>query len=309
MNKKVKNWLRTGGGLAMLACSTVALSQAVPAPECTPDGTVVAVFNGVRTTQHDANVATLALERRHGVKTADGKEVRYDVMYNAPAGLANFVDAFEQRLGAQNGLLSGKFELFFETLGGDGRWWTSIIEAVGSTAQIRDVLTNQVAAQSIGQLTALLAKPPAIADYPEQLARLNTYAAQGRKVVMFAHSQGNLFASSAYAHVTTKLPTNAVQVVHVAPPGTTLHGAHVLANRDQVIEPLHKAGAVRVPNVVIPIYLTRPPGENAMMDPLGHGLLEIYMNPKLEIGTSLDVLVREALTNAVTPPACVAGDV
>lgn len=51
----------------------------------------------------------------------------------------------------------------------------------------------------------------------------------------------------------------------------------------------------------IPGYLYRPAGLNGQTDPLGHGLLQIYLNPSLEISKRVFQQIDRALHNLTAP--------
>jgi hypothetical protein len=89
---------------------------------------VIAFFNGVLTSRKDAQKTLNELEAIHGDTDANGWTIQYEVMYNRTNGFEDFVETFKQRMNAQNGILAGRFELFFLTLRGssDGTWLTTI---------------------------------------------------------------------------------------------------------------------------------------------------------------------------------------
>ncbi len=81
----------------------------------------------------------------------------------------------------------------------------------------------------------------------------------------------------------------------MAPASQILHGAHVLADLDVVISRLSETGGIASVTANIPNYLNRPAGLNGATDILGHGLIEIYINPKLETYTQYKAHLAEAL--------------
>jgi hypothetical protein len=118
-----------------------------------------------------------------------------------------------------------------------------------------------------------------------------------------AHSQGNLFANAAYQYAAAKIGAEAVKVVHIAPASPTLSGPHTLANLDLVINGLRVVGTVANNTDDILPYLHRPPGANGQKDILGHGLLEIYINPGLPISQRVKGHIENALQTLIAPPA------
>ena len=74
--------------------------------------------------------------------------------------------------------------------------------------------------------------------------QIDLWASQQKKMLFFAHSQGNLFVNRAYAHAASKTEGVGVKIVHVAPASPTLSGAHTLADKDMVINGLRLIGSV-----------------------------------------------------------------
>jgi hypothetical protein len=138
---------------------TVAFSQS-STNLCTNQGLVLVFFNGVLTPYEDALLGSAELRKIHGETTPSGEALRYDTMYNYTAGFEDFVETFEQRLKEQEGLLDGKFELFFEALSGDGPWWRKIIDTVSSTANILTSFVDWYKANAIAKLTSMYTTPP-----------------------------------------------------------------------------------------------------------------------------------------------------
>lgn len=117
-----------------------------------------------------------------------------------------------------------------------------------------------------------------------------------------AHSQGNLFANSAYQYALQKVSEDAVKVVHVAPASPLVYGDYALADLDLVISALRKVGSVPPVTDYIPGYLGRPAGENGKKDALGHGFLEIYLNQQLRISDRTKNSINIALDTLRAPP-------
>lgn len=301
MNKFTRTLLVAAACLSMLGNTTLALAQST-ATLCKPEGTVFLFFNGVNTTKHEGDIALFELQRIYGAKDSIGEDMRYELMYNVSNGLEDFVETFQQRLAEQDGILSGKFELFFETIRGSGNWWDRLTGAISSLSQIRTALTDLVLATGVRSLTSLVATPPTEVMYQDHRSRLDTYSVEGRKLLLFAHSQGNLFANVAFKHLRKTLPDAAVKLIHVAPASPQLNGFHVLADLDLVINALRLTGTVASVTHSIPNPLARPANWDGKKDPLGHGLLEIYVNPNLQISGAVKGLVEQGLASLVAPP-------
>lgn len=274
-----------------------------PADICRNEGIVFGFFNGVQTTEASATVALQVLRQSYGTTLpSTGEAIRYEKFYNYTAGFEDFVETFEQRLLEQNQLLGGRFELFLEVMNGEGPWWSTIVNAIGAAAGILDGIVQSLQAQFLQSLTSLLGNPPTQINYAEHRLRIDNHAVEGKKMVFFAHSQGNLFVNPAADYARSKTSPGAVKVVHVAPASPTLRGQHVLADLDLVINGLRPFGSVPPITNIIPGYLLRPAGIGGGKDILGHGLLEIYLNPQLGISSSVRNLVTAALEGVTAPP-------
>lgn len=265
----------------LLFISLVLPLSAAAGDQCEKNGVVFGFFNGVQTTLPQAGEARRKLEDLYGPATPAGESITYQLFYNDTQGFADFVETFDQRLQEHGGLLAGRFELFFSAARGEGFWWKALTLAIPSLVQFLDDLFDLSRAALMRELTAGLGDPNMGEVAARHRDQIDLWASQQKKMLFFAHSQGNLFVNRAYAHAASKSEGKDVKVVHVAPASPTLSGAHTLADKDMVINGLRLIGAV-VPNTTeIPPYLSRPPGLNGKGDLIGHGLLEIYLNPAL----------------------------
>jgi hypothetical protein len=288
--------------LALTFATSSAKAQ-LPDDLCRNRGIVLGFFNGVQTTRDQARIALRSLERTFGTASPEGEPIRYEVFYNRTDGFEDFVETFEQRLNEQQGLLAGRFELFFEALRGDGPTWSRITQALPELANVLQVLLGASEAAVVATLTGLAGSPPTVMDYAEHRARIDSLVLDGQKLLFVAHSQGNLFVNAAHEYALAKVGAVAVQVVHVAPASPTAHGDHTLANLDLVINGLRLLGEVPTVTDAIPGYLRRPPGLNGNKDLLGHGFLEIYLNPSLDTSRRVKQQIDEAMMSLVAPPA------
>lgn len=298
MNKRIER-----GAAVLASILTFASPAAGAAHLCSPAGVVVAFFNGVNTTRLQADLATLELREIHGRQNQAGEAVRYETSYNYTNELDDFVETFEQRLLEQEELLNGHFELFFETLRGEGPWWSAIGRAFPQLLDVQKSFVDWYQAAVIRVLTFQLGNPPTQVNYDEQRARIDNWILEGKKLLFVAHSQGNLFANAAYSYASPKLPEGALRVVHIAPASPIVNGPHVLADLDLVINGLRPFGSVAGITHTIPGYALRPAGSNGQKDALGHGLLEIYINQQLEIAHSVRQHIDSALNSLVAPVA------
>lgn len=289
--------------LQAAAMAMPAAAQTADANLCSTRGVAFGFFNGVQTTPDGADVALAELRLIHGTETADGEPIRYEKFYNYTDGFEDFVETFDQRLQEQSDVLGDRFELFWDALqGGGGSWWQNLLNVADGLGGLLDAFVQGMQASLIDVLAGWAANPPTQVNSLEHRARLEALALEGRKMILVAHSQGNLFVNPAYDFVTTRVPADAVKVVHVAPASPTLRGEHTLADKDLVINGLRALGSVPGNTDVIPGYLNRPAGTNGRTDILGHGLIEIYLNPGLAISQRVKQQIDSALSALVAPP-------
>ena len=305
MNNPLRQILAGSLLTALTVALTPALHAQTPAEDnfCSDTGIAFVFFNGVQTTVREANRANDELARLHGYENDDGEEIAYEVAYNYTEGFGDFIETFDQRLLEQDAELVGRYELFFESLRGDGPWWSAIGHALPQLLDIRDSWIDWYQAAIVQRLTSLFGSPPTEVNYAEHRARIDNWVVEGKKLLFVAHSQGNLFANAAYGYASGQLPADAVKLVHIAPASPSLNGPHTLADLDLVINGLRVAGSVPANTDNIPGYLLRPAGVNGQKDILGHGLLEIYINQQLAIASRVRTQIDSALNSLVTPPA------
>ena len=129
MNKAVTKCL---SALVILCLVSTTLAQVPTASACKPTGVLFGFFNGVQTTRVQADVALERLKKIHGETNAAGEKISYEVFYNYSNGFEDFVETFDQRLKEQDGLLQGRFELFFGAVNGGGDWWSDLTGAVAT---------------------------------------------------------------------------------------------------------------------------------------------------------------------------------
>ncbi len=296
---------------ALAACigllpAAQAFATVAPTSACTTSGVEFGFFNGVQTTQDQATEALVYLRQQFGAQTAQGEAIRYESFYNYSHGFEDFVETFDQRLAEHDSLLAGRFELFAQALQGNGDLLSAIQAAVPATSSLFTSIVNDFEAFVVQKLTTLLANPPTLSNYIEHQGRIDTLTLEGKKLLFFAHSQGNLFVNQAYNYALTKVTAQSVKVVHAAPASVLLNGDYTLADKDLVINGLRLTGSVPANTDTVPAYLDRQPGLNGKKDFMGHGLLEIYLNPTLTTASHLKTEVAQALNSLVAPPVLAA---
>ena len=136
MNKAATKCL---SALVILCLASTALAQVPAASACKPTGVLFGFFNGVQTTRVQADVALERLKKIHGETNAAGEKISYEVFYNYSNGFEDFVETFDQRLKEQDGLLQGRFELFFGAVHGGGDWWSDLTGAVAALEMVIEI--------------------------------------------------------------------------------------------------------------------------------------------------------------------------
>lgn len=258
---------------------------------CDSGRIAIGFFNGVNTSIKDARNASGYLSDE--LERNKYKKFQVQLFYNYSNGLmSDLAEVFDQRMEEQDPVLQDHMELFWESLNGAGALSEQISLISYSYQQMMAdftvYATNQVAKALAGAASILNNKGPATAvNYGNHRKILDANARRKTKLLMVAHSQGNLFAVNAYDYVKTNYGAKNAAVVHVAPASTVLRGPHILADKDEVINLLRST--LRVPDAThqIPSFMRRPSGINGHIDALGHGFLEIYLNPAFSTSSTL----------------------
>jgi hypothetical protein len=302
----IKNISRTACAALCLCASSTFAAESL----CTPGGYAVGFFNGVFNTNVQATDALQAIKRLDVSQNTHNEIVKYEVYYNQ-TGLdrpnvtrfEDVIEVFRQRAAEQDGVLDSRWELFWEALSGntgDGSISGTIFDASVSLSNIISATRTDILANTVSALSGFLSNPPTQIDYAEQQTLIDAHIVQKEKIILIAHSQGNLFMNAAYNYAVAKAAAGSVKAVHIAPASPTLNGPYTLANLDVVINALRITGTVPDINVYIPGLLLRPPPS----DPSGHELVATYLNsgllqPRPQIQSHL----QQAFATAVTPPA------
>ena len=296
--------------VAMLVSGTMTLSSVAPVAAqtqtpslCTSGGILFGFFNGVLNTEDLAKDSLLKFEKKYGSTSPQGAPIRYEVFYNETEGFSDFVEVFEQRLNEHGGALAGRFELFFSALQGGGPWWGTIIEAAPALGEILDSFVAWLASIIPTTLTKMMGSPSLLTTQAEHRTRLDNGSLEGRKMLLVAHSQGNLFLNSALEYASTRISSTSIQGIHIAPASSVGNRPHVLADKDLVINALRLVGSVPGITDNIPPILERTPGLNGLKDAKGHGLLEIYLHPGHQTASKIHGHIMGAFSKLQAAPS------
>ncbi|MHB8949564.1 MAG: hypothetical protein ACYC4S_10940 [Rhodoferax sp.] len=296
--------------VAMLVSGTMTLSSVAPVAAqtqtpslCTSGGILFGFFNGVLNTEDLAKDSLLKFEKKYGSTSPQGAPIRYEVFYNETEGFSDFVEVFEQRLNEHGGAIAGRFELFFSALQGGGPWWETIIEAAPALGDILDSFVAWLASIIPTTLTKMMGSPSLLTTQAEHRTRLDNGSLEGRKMLLVAHSQGNLFLNSALEYASTRISSTSIQGIHIAPASSVGNRPHVLADKDLVINALRLVGSVPGITDNIPPILERTPGLNGLKDAKGHGLLEIYLHPGHQTASKIHGHIMGAFSKLQAAPS------
>jgi hypothetical protein len=283
--------------LALLAVALAPMRLPAQAATC-PLGYTVFFFNGV------ANTYAQAIASMHATQAAiqetqnttfdvvDSEDVQYDVAYNTTASqqanvfdpvnttlLQDVAEVFVQRAQAldPSGTVGNNFfYMFWEWNNGIPQNYSN---ALGNNAVTNNFFANFVNAavtSAVGALAKIWgSQAPTASDYAQQESQLTAAATAGRKLLLVAHSQGNLFVNHAHDFILPVVGAARLKVVHVAPATVTVWGDYELSFNDLIINGLRLVNgfaSIVDPNI-------NPP--STPLDPTGHGYTEIYLSPTL----------------------------
>lgn len=249
-------------------------------------GYTVGFFNGVWNTEAEAMVSLNALKQ--SVEEATGKsddtynneDVGYQLFYNhtgSTAGgtkLQDIAEVFEQRQQEldPSGTFSSNLYLVWEDLTANMQFTTTLSGAKEDLKTFFKNFAVKFAQGAVAALSDQLSNPPTSEDYAAQNAELDALASAGRKMVLIAHSQGNLFINQGYDHIQPVVGSTRVKAVHIAPASPTLRGQYILSSDDVIINGLRLDGGVSsVPANNITIAYSDA-------DPSGHTLVGSYLD-------------------------------
>ncbi|HFU76927.1 MAG TPA: hypothetical protein ENK68_00285 [Epsilonproteobacteria bacterium] len=253
---------------------------------------VFGYFNGVQTTPKEAADALDKIETKflNTYISTKSEKIEYTLFYNKTEGLADFAETFEQRTKEHSEILADKLENFWRIKNEDTATLEKIKKVIPAMVDVKIAEHQAMSSQVVDSLTNLISKSKTTnIMYDTHKEKLDCIETANKKLLIFAHSQGNRFSTQAYDYLTQAkmVPAKAVKVIHVAPASATLRGVHFLEDLDLVINGLRVSGTVPPVTHYMSNYLLRPVGINSQKDFLGHGLLEIYLNPHIDVSVDI----------------------
>ena len=285
------------------AVSLTTVRDASPTTELKICTTAPAVFyiNGIMAPSEAAEAAAaVALQYR---MDAYGQPHDGDVVsiYNPSEGL--LLDIFRKLLAQKFGELIGTAWGFIE------QSWRAL-HGVQNSLTGGDLDAVKQAARDAVSTTVLNGLDPAAAATLEKATTdVMTSASFGQKMLIVAHSQGNMFAKELYARTQLAIPNQynigaydvakQFQVVNVGTPATTSDtGKYVTSVQDIVIDLL-----ARFLSLLTSPFQPAAPNFNSgtatySYDALGHDFLNVYLNKQLGLEAQVMALTKMAADDA-----------
>lgn len=280
--------------------------NAATIPLCAPAGYTLGFFNGVWNTYREATDGLLALNQVT-TNTYNGLPISGEVFYNhtgcgtvGATCLQDVAEVFIQRATAVDpaGNYSNRLEFFWDLMSGSSTLTATISGIIGLVTSPLDAIAADLRGQMVAGMSYQLSHPPTAADYVTHNTRLDALKTEGQKLLLVAHSQGNLFVNQAYDHILQSVGAPGVSVVHIAPASPTLRGPHILAVIDLVINALRLVGTVPAVNsYILP----------STSDLSGHTLVGTYLDPTRSARTDIQTLLMNALAGLGVPAITTTG--
>jgi len=251
---------------------------------CAVRPTLVGYFNGVWNTEPEAQYSLGRIRREYGTSRG-GIPLEYHLFYNQTGChtngnktigcLMDLAETFAQRQQEFEQELQHRWEYFWDMAAhrddADTSWLGQLRQQLAKTAaplfakyrSLADAMRSRAQALS----AHLVEVPPTTSDAAAHLAALKETASRDMHALLISHSQGNLFANTAYdafyqLHLRGLFSPPELKMVHIAPASATVRGDYVLGDTDLVIGALRAIGVQALaPNVV---------AKPSMDDPSGH---------------------------------------
>jgi hypothetical protein len=254
------------------------LAEDCAASICDTKESVVFFGNGVSTSEKKAYDARniIKQELKSILPTEEFDKLEFDLSYNDTHGLP--LDLLESTVQILTGNVSRFWRLF---------WNLEIIPDWFSDKMI--LLSTALDKTQLVTTDSLW----------EHVKTYQTTIAEGKKVLLVAHSQGNLFGNMAYENLNSreKQSFGMVAVANVDNNVIDADEPYTTLKDDKIILALITA------QFALPTKPMSPNTENQgeSPDPLGHSFIETYMAAGTTSGTKITQQIVAALDNIVTP--------
>ncbi|MDD1779993.1 hypothetical protein LRP49_02170 [Enterovibrio sp. ZSDZ35] len=279
----VNRWV----SVLLIFCSVSSFQvRAANTNTCQNEDYAVVFFNGVLTDRFEAeiNVRETKYALGHGTQY-NQEDLRYVLAYNQSgkangfvSALEDFAETFEQRSAEYDQILSERWELFWAILRGEqsSGFFDYLGDVLAGYFKLLQAALSEQRHDVITQLLSFLYNNQAdLQTTQEHQAILDSLMWRGNKMVLVAHSQGNLYMNKAYEHainVKAYSSADAVKALHIAPASPILNGNHILSDADYVITSLDLFTGWNInTNFHWPSHVDK-------LDPVGHNYVDIYLN-------------------------------
>jgi hypothetical protein len=258
------------GGLVLAGNSSASI--------CDNTESVIFFGNGVKTLEEDAYDSKNIIKKRLEIilPSEEFDKLEFDLAYNDTHGLP--LDLLESTVQILTGNVSRFWRLF---------WNLEIIPDWFSDKMI--LLSTALDKTQLVTTDSLW----------EHVKTYQTTIAEGKKVLLVAHSQGNLFGNMAYENLNSreKQSFGMVAVANVDNNVINADEPYTTLKDDKIILALITA------QFALPTKPMSPNTENQVEspDPLGHSFIETYMAAGTTSGTKITQQIVAALDNIVTP--------
>lgn len=279
---------------------------------CNTPGFTIGFFNGVWNTRQQAGLSMYQMSRNFFGNTYQNENIKYELFYNQTGSdhpgstmLEDLAEVFIQRANEIDGSVAKRWELFWEIIQENPKnddpnfenIKNKITKAIPESAKFFIDLYKEITTKSAAGWSYLLSNPQMEEDYKTHLTRIKTLLLEKNKLLLVAHSQGNLFVNKAYDEAIKIVTPENVNVLHVAPASPTLKGNYVLADLDLVINALRVFGWSSVPQSNVNL----PSSHLISDDGSGHKFIETYLNPKRGPYFKFKDLFLSSLTDLKAP--------
>lgn len=251
-------------------------------------GVVVGFFNGVWVVYDDAVEHQSRLYARFGDKAMSEHLIQYQLFYNYTHGRAeDLLETYDQRMSIIG--LGDKYELFWDAAYGDGVALHRAVNRIPGAGDVARQVQKDFSTKFSDNLRAMAADKR-LKTSLEHHRLIGSLTGKKSKVrlVLVAHSQGNLYALPAFAYAAKR--SKKVAIVHAAPPIDIARGDYILSTGDAVINSLR-------PNHIFPANVDSPScvDDCLLGFGLGHGFAEVYFNKNRAAGKKTELAISVAL--------------
>lgn len=241
---------------------------------CVPKGVSVLFFNGMDNTQQEAEVAKKYIERavreNKEYKYLDEKKFKFELLYNDTYGRINDILEFMTQRADEVGIDS--YDLFVEIKTKNKKRLDEISGKYPFAGKVINELSLELNEKFFEYTIEMIDKNETENIYGRHKNSLESIIASDKRLVLIAHSQGNIFLNKAYDYASKNFKDGEIRVIHIAPAFMALKGEYVLSNNDKIINwfgDYYGEGTVPEENMDIPFNIN---------DIFGHQLIETYLN-------------------------------